>query len=229
MGTAYRNRIGCDLISIYMLFYIFLLTFPSVACFRCRRYPLYRREREKVFGGNTLCLQRKIPPETVQPPDLFTFKEVCTNFNGRARKYATDGICIWSIRILVVLLPLSVVYVFNIIAIPVPFRNFILGLNARTDSFYILINFLAGQFCIQLCCTDILVPHHLTDGFQWNTLRKSNQRTEIMPGHMKCYPFVYIASLRQFLEVGSQCRTCRNFENPVIHTLFLVFVHNLLW
>ena len=54
MGTAYRNRIGCDLISIYMLFYIFLLTFPSVACFRCRRYPLYRREREKVFGLNTL-------------------------------------------------------------------------------------------------------------------------------------------------------------------------------
>ena len=53
MGTAYRNRIGCDLISIYMLFYIFLLTFPSVACFRCRRYPLYRREREKVFGLNT--------------------------------------------------------------------------------------------------------------------------------------------------------------------------------
>ena len=54
MGTAYRNRIGCDLISIYMLFYIFLLTFPSVACFRCRRRPLYRREREKVFGLNTL-------------------------------------------------------------------------------------------------------------------------------------------------------------------------------
>ena len=100
---------------------------------------------KRFSGGNTLCLQRKIPPETVQPPDLFTFKEVCTNFNGRARKYATDGICIWSIRILVVLLPLSVVYVFNIIAIPVPFRNFILGLNARTDSFYILINFLAGQ------------------------------------------------------------------------------------
>lgn len=30
MGTAYRNRIGCDLISIYMLFYIFLLTFQSL-------------------------------------------------------------------------------------------------------------------------------------------------------------------------------------------------------
>ena len=90
MGTAYRNRIGCDLISIYMLFYIFLLTFPSVACFRCRRYPLYRREREKVFGLNTLW-KRKILPETAKPPDLFAFNRVCTNFNGRARKYATGG------------------------------------------------------------------------------------------------------------------------------------------
>ena len=32
----------------------FISTFPSVACFRCRRRPLYRREREKVFGLNTL-------------------------------------------------------------------------------------------------------------------------------------------------------------------------------
>ena len=50
MRTAYR--IGRDLISIYMLFYF--LTFPSVAYFRCRRRSLYRREREKVFGLNTL-------------------------------------------------------------------------------------------------------------------------------------------------------------------------------
>ena len=83
MGTAYRNRIGCDLISIYMLFYIFLLTFPSVACFRCRQRLLYRREREKVFGLNTLCPQRKILPETARPPGLFTFNKVCTNFHGR--------------------------------------------------------------------------------------------------------------------------------------------------
>ena len=89
MGTAYRNRIGCDLISIYMLFYIFLLTFPSVACFRCRRYPLYRREREKVFGLNTLW-KRKIQPETAKPPDLFAFNRVCTNFYGRQRERATD-------------------------------------------------------------------------------------------------------------------------------------------
>lgn len=55
-------------------------TFPSVACFRCRQPSLYRRERGKVFGLNTLCLQRKILPETARPPDLFTFNEVCTNF-----------------------------------------------------------------------------------------------------------------------------------------------------
>lgn len=65
-----------------MLFYIFLLTFPSVACFRCRRYPLYRREREKVFGLNTL-RRRKILSETALPPDLFAFSKVCTNLMDR--------------------------------------------------------------------------------------------------------------------------------------------------
>ncbi len=92
MGTAYRNRIGCDLISIYMLFYIFLLTFPSVACFRCRQPSLYRRERGKVFGLNTLC-KRKILPETARPLDLFTFNEVCTNFYGRQRERTTVRDC----------------------------------------------------------------------------------------------------------------------------------------
>lgn len=73
--------------AIYWLYAVPLLsfvpTFPSVACFRCRRPPLYRREREKVFGLNTLCPQRKILPETARPPDLFTFNGVCTNFHGR--------------------------------------------------------------------------------------------------------------------------------------------------
>ena len=73
--------------AIYWLYAVPLLsfvpTFPSVACFRCRRPSLYRREREKVFGLNTLCLQRKILPETARPPDLFTFNGVCTNFHGR--------------------------------------------------------------------------------------------------------------------------------------------------
>lgn len=55
----------------------FVPTFPSVACFRCRRRPLYRREREKVFGQNTL-RRRKILPE-----NFFPFNEVCTNFHGR--------------------------------------------------------------------------------------------------------------------------------------------------
>lgn len=45
----------------------FVPTFPSVACFRCRRRPLYRREREKVFGQNTL-RRRKILPETACRP-----------------------------------------------------------------------------------------------------------------------------------------------------------------
>lgn len=69
-------------VSMLFLFSLHRL-FPSVACFRCRRSPLYRRERGKVFGRNTLCTQRKIPPETAWPPDLYTFNEVCTNFHGR--------------------------------------------------------------------------------------------------------------------------------------------------
>ena len=68
---------------LYAVLFFIVSTFPSVACFRCRRPPLYRREREKVFGLNTLYLQRKILPETARPPDLFTFNGVCTNFHGR--------------------------------------------------------------------------------------------------------------------------------------------------
>lgn len=63
-----------------MLFnsFVFDDSFPSVVCFRSRHRPLYRREREKVFGLNTLW-KRKILPETAQPPDLFPFNKVCTN------------------------------------------------------------------------------------------------------------------------------------------------------
>ena len=77
-------RIGRDFnFRLYAVLLFYFLTFPSVACFRCRRHSLYRREREKVFGLNTLCPQRKILPETARPPDLFTFNGVCTNFHGR--------------------------------------------------------------------------------------------------------------------------------------------------
>lgn len=72
-------RTGSFLLSVCCSFFV-VSTFPSVACFRCRQPSLYRRERGKVFGLNTLCLQRKILPETARPPDLFTFNEVCTNF-----------------------------------------------------------------------------------------------------------------------------------------------------
>ena len=84
--VEYRNSIqtGSILLSVCCFpFGCFYIDFPSVACFRCRQRPLYRRERGKVFGLNTLCPQRKIQPETARPPDLFTFNEVCTNFHGR--------------------------------------------------------------------------------------------------------------------------------------------------
>lgn len=72
-------RTGSFLLSVCCSFFV-VSTFPSVACFRCCQPSLYRRESGKVFGLNTLCLQRKILPETARPPDLFTFNEVCTNF-----------------------------------------------------------------------------------------------------------------------------------------------------
>ena len=81
--TAYR--IGPYLNKSIYCFCLFILTFPSVACFRCRRLSLYRREREKVFGLNTLC-KRKILPETAKPPDLFAFN----NFYGRQMERATE-------------------------------------------------------------------------------------------------------------------------------------------
>lgn len=72
-------RTGSFLLSVCCSFFV-VSTFPSVACFRCRQPSLYRRESGKVFGLNTLCLQRKILPETGTAPRLFTFNEVCTNF-----------------------------------------------------------------------------------------------------------------------------------------------------
>ena len=66
MRTAYR--IGRDFnFRLYAVLLFYFLTFPSVACFRCRRHSLYRRERKKVFGLNTL-RRRKIPTETVYRP-----------------------------------------------------------------------------------------------------------------------------------------------------------------
>lgn len=68
--------------------------FPTVCMLFFLLYRLFRRslvsaavslpctdvKGERFFGLNTLCLQRKILPETARPPDLFTFNEVCTNF-----------------------------------------------------------------------------------------------------------------------------------------------------
>ncbi len=54
---GYLHRPTCT------LFFLCFITFPSVVCFRCRKRPLYRRERGKVFGLNTL-RRRKIQSET---------------------------------------------------------------------------------------------------------------------------------------------------------------------
>ena len=79
-----RNSIqtGSILLNVCCFSFVFVPTFPSVACFRCRQRPLYRREREKVFGLNTL-RRRKILSETALPPDLFAFSKVCTNLMDR--------------------------------------------------------------------------------------------------------------------------------------------------
>ena len=48
--------------------------------------------------------------------------------------------------LLIALFPLSVVYVFNIIATLVPFRKFIFGLDFHADSLDVFIDFLMCQF-----------------------------------------------------------------------------------
>ena len=73
MGYQCKNPFVCCL---FIFFYIFVSrSFPLPSAFLSTDI-----ERGKVFGLNTLCLQRKILPETARPPDLFTFNEVCTNF-----------------------------------------------------------------------------------------------------------------------------------------------------
>ena len=54
---GYLHRPTCT------LFFLWFITFPSVVCFRCRKRPLYRRERGKFFGLNTL-RRGKIQSET---------------------------------------------------------------------------------------------------------------------------------------------------------------------
>ena len=58
--------------------------FPSVACFRCRRRPLYRRERGKVFGLNTLCARkgRFCPKRHRRPTFPLSGKSVLTSMDG---------------------------------------------------------------------------------------------------------------------------------------------------
>ena len=80
-------RTGIFLLSVCCFFVV--STFPSVACFRCRQPSLYRRERGKVFGLNTLCLQRKILPETARPPDLsLSMKSVLISWTARKQAAA---------------------------------------------------------------------------------------------------------------------------------------------
>ena len=52
---------------------------------------MYRRERGKVFGLNTLCLQRKILPETALPPDLAAAIKPYATFASVHRERVADG------------------------------------------------------------------------------------------------------------------------------------------
>lgn len=80
-------RTGSFLLSVCCSFFV-VSTFPSVACFRCRRRPLYRREREKVFGQNTL-RRRKILPETAcRPTFSLSMKSVLTSWTARKQAAA---------------------------------------------------------------------------------------------------------------------------------------------
>lgn len=63
--NRYRSSVhlGYQVITYLYAVLLLFITFPSVVCFRCRKRPLYRRERGKVFGLNTL-FRRKIQSET---------------------------------------------------------------------------------------------------------------------------------------------------------------------
>ena len=92
--TAYRPVVSYCQYAVSLFCYIDL----SVSrLFPLPSASLYRRERGKIFGLNTLCPQRKILPETASPPDLFTFRKVCTNFYGRARKQAATKLSLVAI------------------------------------------------------------------------------------------------------------------------------------
>jgi hypothetical protein len=127
------------------LFCFFVPTFPSVACFRCRRRPLYRREREKVFGLNTL-RRRKIQPETAcRPTFSLSMKSVLTSMGGEEAGDRETGILIGRCPVFT---------------------------SPCHQLIHILGDFIIGHFGISLRGPDVRVPHHLADALDRHTCRK---------------------------------------------------------
>ena len=120
----------------------FVPTFPSVACFRCRRHPLYRREREKVFGQNTL-RRRKILPETAcRPTFSLSMKSVLTSMGGEEAGDRETGILIGRCPVFT---------------------------SPCHQLIHILGDFIIGHFGIALCGPDVRVSHHLADTLDRHT------------------------------------------------------------
>ena len=141
--TAYGPVVFYWLYAVSLLF--FVPTFPSVACFRCRRRPLYRREREKVFGQNTL-RRRKILPETAcRPTFSLSMKSVLTSMGGEEAGDHETVVLLWTC------------------AVPT---------SSCHQLIHILGDFVIGHFGIALRGPDIRVPHHLADALDWHTCRK---------------------------------------------------------
>ena len=144
---GYRNSIqtGSILLNVCCFSFVFVPTFPSVACFRCRRHPLYRREREKVFGLNTL-RRRKILPETAcRPTFSLSMKSVLTSMGGEEAGDRETGILIGRCPVFT---------------------------SPCHQLIHILGDFIIGHFGIALCGPDVRVSHHLADTLDRHTYWK---------------------------------------------------------
>lgn len=141
---GYRNSIqtGSILLNVCCFSFVFVPTFPSVACFRCRRHPLYRREREKVFGLNTLRRRKILPETTCRPTFSLSMKSVLTSMGGEEAGDRETGILIGRCPVFT---------------------------SPCHQLIHILGDFIIGHFGIALCGPDVRVSHHLADTLDRHT------------------------------------------------------------
>ena len=87
-------------------------------------------------------------------------------------------------------------------------------------------DFLAGNFCIDLCSAYRTVPHHLADGFYRHAVIQTDQGSERVPGHIECE--VAIQTTRLFYQFQGLAQTARDRHEEQFAVLAfpLVFLHD---